>query len=325
MNRCALTIRMLMILRARGTKYPVSTRVLAQELETNPRNIREFKKELVTAGFNIIEKKGPYGGYMLDEEQLMPVTRLTEEEMAALEEGISFMKGHPEVSFYPAYRSAMDKVLDVSHQKVPISIRYLESPGEKLSVKLQRMLDLAMEAILQHRILQLEYQGTKNETCLSFELDPYDVIHYRNTYYLVGFSHLRKEYRVYRFSEKRMRSLRKTKDTFLWDSQYQLMSIISRFGIVKKDFKRVKVQVQNDQVDRFEEYKGWGVDMKKKAETAQSTIYSFKSPDRYELYRQIFSFEGKVKLIEPESYREEFMSKIRTFLETGEPYDDSCQ
>lgn len=58
MNRCALTIRMLMILRARGTKYPVSTRVLAQELETNPRNIREFKKELVTAGFNIIEKKG---------------------------------------------------------------------------------------------------------------------------------------------------------------------------------------------------------------------------------------------------------------------------
>ena len=113
MNRCALTIRMLMILRARGTKYPVSTRVLAQELETNPRNIREFKKELVTAGFNIVEKKGPYGGYMLDEEQLMPVTRLTEEEMAALEEGISFMKGHPEVSFYPAYRSAMDKVLDV--------------------------------------------------------------------------------------------------------------------------------------------------------------------------------------------------------------------
>ena len=96
-----------------------------------------------------------------------------------------------------------------------------------------------------------------------------------------------------------MRSLRKTKDTFLWDSQYQLMSIISRFGIVKKDFKRVKVQVQNDQVDRFEEYKGWGVDMKKEAETAQSTIYSFKSPDRYELYRQIFSFEGKVKLIEP--------------------------
>ena len=93
MNRCALTIRMLMILRARGTKYPVSTRVLAQELETNPRNIREFKKELVTAGFNIIEKKGPYGGYMLDEEQLMPVTRLTEEEMAVYKRGRNSKSG----------------------------------------------------------------------------------------------------------------------------------------------------------------------------------------------------------------------------------------
>ena len=40
---------------------------------------------------------------------------------------------------------------------------------------------------------------------------------------------------------------------------------------------------------------------------------------------QIFSFDGKVMIVEPESYREEFTSKIRAFVETGEPYDDSCQ
>lgn len=324
MNRCALTIRMLMILKARGTKNPVSSRVLAQELETNPRNIREFKKELVTAGFNIIEKKGPYGGYMLDENQLMPVTHLTKEEIAALEEGISFMKGHQEVSFYPAFRTAMDKVLDTTNQKSSVSIRYLESPGEKLSDALQKMLDLAIESIMQHRVLQMEYQGTKNESPICFALDPYDVIHYHNTYYLVGFSHLRNEYRIYRFSEKRMRSLSKTKQTFLWDSQYQLMSIVSRFGIIKNDFKRVKVWVHDDQIDRFEEYKGWGIDVKKEKQTSHGAIYSFKSPDRYELYRQIFSFDGKVKILEPENYREEFKMKIHACLETGEPYD-SCQ
>ena len=48
----------------------MNTFELAKELETNPRNIREFKKELVTAGYNIQEVKGRYGGYYLDEDCL---------------------------------------------------------------------------------------------------------------------------------------------------------------------------------------------------------------------------------------------------------------
>ena len=50
MNRCALCIRMLQLLRARGR---MQINEIARELETNPRNIREFKKELETAGYVI--------------------------------------------------------------------------------------------------------------------------------------------------------------------------------------------------------------------------------------------------------------------------------
>ena len=44
MNRINLCIRMLQLLKARGK---MNTTQLASELEVNPRNIREFKKELV--------------------------------------------------------------------------------------------------------------------------------------------------------------------------------------------------------------------------------------------------------------------------------------
>ncbi len=44
MNRTNLCIRMLQLLKARGK---MNTTQLASELEVNPRNIREFKKELV--------------------------------------------------------------------------------------------------------------------------------------------------------------------------------------------------------------------------------------------------------------------------------------
>ena len=69
MNRCALCIRMLQLLRARGR---MQINEIARELETNPRNIREFKKELETAGYVIRQFTGKYGGYQLDEEVLFP-------------------------------------------------------------------------------------------------------------------------------------------------------------------------------------------------------------------------------------------------------------
>ena len=84
LNRTALTIRMLMILKARAIQEPISTEKLAALLETNPRNIREYRKELETAGFTIEHKKGPYGGYLLEKSALFPVPKLTRYETLAL-------------------------------------------------------------------------------------------------------------------------------------------------------------------------------------------------------------------------------------------------
>ena len=93
MNRSAICIKMLMLLKARGK---MNTLELAKELETNPRNIREFKKELVTAGYNIQEVKGRYGGYYLDEDCLFPSLKLTKDEIDALNESRGIVDSHPE-------------------------------------------------------------------------------------------------------------------------------------------------------------------------------------------------------------------------------------
>ena len=74
----------------------MNTSELAQQLETNPRNIREFRKELEVAGYNIKEIKGRYGGYVLDEDDLFPVIRLTNEEVQALDESRYLVSSHKE-------------------------------------------------------------------------------------------------------------------------------------------------------------------------------------------------------------------------------------
>ena len=50
MNRCALCLQMLRLLKARGM---MSRQELADELQTNIRNLSEFRKELETAGYVI--------------------------------------------------------------------------------------------------------------------------------------------------------------------------------------------------------------------------------------------------------------------------------
>lgn len=325
MNRTALTIKMLMILKARGTKRPVSTRELADELETNPRNIREFKKELITAGFNIKEKKGPYGGYILQEDTIFPVLPLTKQEIEALNESQEFMKSHKEIKSYSSYCDALTKVLASSKNGKNVSIQYLQNAVRPIEEKIQEMMDLALQAIGCEYTLCIDYQGANDSRVQTLEVDPYDLIHYRNSYYLVGFSHLRNDYRIYRFSAKRMIKMKMTSKHFLWDSQYQLINVVSRFGLIKKDFKNIKVRVNKDVIDRFEEYDGWGIDIKKIAEDAQNVFYEFKNPDRFELYRQIFSFDGKIEIIDPQSYKKEFNKKIVSFLENGDIYDDACK
>ena len=92
MNRTNLCIRMLQLLKARGK---MNTTQLATELEVNPRNIREFKKELVLAGYNVEEVKGRYGGYILNDEYDLPVTIFSDEQKDALVQSYKFMRTQP--------------------------------------------------------------------------------------------------------------------------------------------------------------------------------------------------------------------------------------
>lgn len=63
MKRSARCIQMLQLLKARGF---LSREELATLLDTNIRNVSEYRKELEEAGYSIISTTGKYGGYQLD-------------------------------------------------------------------------------------------------------------------------------------------------------------------------------------------------------------------------------------------------------------------
>lgn len=63
MNRTAKCIQMLCLLSENDI---IKTGDLAKKLDSNPRNIREYRKELEEAGFQIRYTTGKFGGYSLE-------------------------------------------------------------------------------------------------------------------------------------------------------------------------------------------------------------------------------------------------------------------
>ena len=84
MGKTSNCLKMLQILSS-GRVY--KGQELADILETNIRNIAEYRTELEMAGYYIEGIPGKYGGYRLITQSVIPTVRLNEAEQRALSSG----------------------------------------------------------------------------------------------------------------------------------------------------------------------------------------------------------------------------------------------
>lgn len=312
MNRTSLCIRMLLILKANATKQnPINSKELAQALEVNPRNIREYKRELITAGYNIQEIKGRYGGYYLDETSIFPALRLDKQEEQALLEAKHFIQTQQfekKSSFY----SAVDKVLNSSRDMNLIFPIYMDDPNIQMSKKELSMLHTVQDALEMNHSIELTYQAKRQQASETYLVDPYELIHYHDAYYVLGYNHTRQDYRMYRFSSERMKKVVCSEKRFTRDVDFHVEAHIGKNSLIKGEFYRVTVWVSPAILRLFKEAY-WGLDFREEDEN----IYSFLVEDLYLLYRQLFSFGKDIRILSPEQivneYQERLVSTLRNY------------
>ena len=312
MNRTSLCIRMLEILKARSNKNnPMNANEIASELETNPRNIREYKKELITAGYNIQEVKGRYGGYYLDDQCLFPTLRLTSSEEKALLESRSLLETQ-QYDKKEDYNQAIDKILNTSKDQKIIFPIYMDEPNIKMNKKEIEMFHEAQNALEKGQCLELTYQSKNKKGFETYLVDPYELIHYHHSYYLLGFNHSRNDYRMYRFSKERMKDCIIVNQKFLRDSNFHVEQHIGKSSLFKKPFERIVVKVSPTIVSPFKEV-SWGLDFREESEYT----YSFLVEDLYVFYRNFFSFGKDVEIVSPQKiiddYKERLTSTLRIY------------
>lgn len=312
MNRTSLCIRMLLILKANATKQnPINSKELAQALEVNPRNIREYKRELITAGYNIQEIKGRYGGYYLDETSIFPALRLDKQEEQALLEAKHFIQTQ-QFEKKSSFNSAVDKVLNSSRDMNLIFPIYMDDPNIQMSKKELSMLHTVQDALEMNHSIELTYQAKRQQASETYLVDPYELIHYHDAYYVLGYNHTRQDYRMYRFSNERMKKVVCSEKRFTRDVDFHVEAHIGKNSLIKGEFYRVTVWVSPAILRLFKEAY-WGLDFREE----EKNIYSFLVEDLYLLYRQLFSFGKDIRILSPEQivneYQERLVSTLRNY------------
>ena len=185
MGKAAMCMKMLQILNT-GRVYKCSE--LAALLDTNSRNIIEYKKELEEAGYYIISIPGKYGGYKLDRSDTFPSLKLKEEEKKALIDSLEYILSKKEFIFKKSFHTGMSKVLSSflhSYESQFISVKDegFDTDNEELKDKY-----LAFEKCIKSRkVVDITYLDTNYEES-SFMFHPYKLIYFESEWKVIGWN-----------------------------------------------------------------------------------------------------------------------------------------
>lgn len=296
MNKTALTLQMLMLLQSRGRMKKAE---LAEALDTNVRNIREYKKELIVAGYDIVEFKGRNGGLALNRDCLLPVPDLDAQEIQSLVESRQLIQSHPEFTQSENYNKAIDKILCASHLDRLRPISYLTNARPASDETINRFIQTCQEAARRTLRVQLTYQTRDGQQPETFVVEPYMVFHYNNAYYLAAWSPRRNGWRNYRFSPERMKDCVLTAQRFAPDPDFRLEQVIGKDSLIKGEYKKYEVAVRVHQEHLFKELP-WGDDLHRCREEKGWAYYEFFRDDEINLFNMLFEMHDNVRIMSPE-------------------------
>lgn len=226
MGKSAMCIQMLQILNS-GRVYKASE--LADLLETNPRNIIEYKKELEEAGYYIISIPGKFGGYQLNKPYTIPSLRFTPEEKKALRLANDLLKNDSKILDSRVYQLAMAKVFSSASQNVEVQDTFV-IPGVTLSMSEKEILDRyqTIEFCIKNKtVIEIDFLSVDN-VVRTRKVEPYKLFLYRNVWFVIGYCQRARDFRYFKLT--RIVGYRKTQERFRKHLDYNESDYLGKDG-----------------------------------------------------------------------------------------------
>ena len=308
MGKAAMCIEMLKILNS-GRVYKVYE--LADLLETNPRNVIEYKKELEEAGYYIISIPGKYGGYKLDKTSLIPSLRFTEEEKKALTAGAGYLEARNDFLLKKDFQLAMSKVYSsLKHtepQVEPLIINRF--PLSMLGEEIVARYEAIEKCVIKQCKIEMEYMSLKGEAATRV-FHPYRLFMYNNAWYTIGFDEKTNDIRYFKLN--RIKNFKILSDQrFRRMLSYNESDYFDEFGMRGNgDWYKIKLQLF-DQYATLVTERLYGKNQKVETLADGSAILTCEMQNKESIKVFVLGFGEHCKVLEPEWLKDEVTTTIR--------------
>ena len=282
---------------------------LAEAMETNVRNIPEYRKELQECGYEFESSSGKYGGIKLKESALIPSPSFSKEEKKALNFVSSFIDGQEVIYCRKDYEKAMGKIFaQISgNEEGKVSyVKFLDKSTYALSAEeLKKRCDFFSECIHKRKVVRLVYRTTIKRS-VEEEVEPYELALYHHAWIL--WANSRKEKRLKTIELGHIQSYEATSLGFSRDIFFNERAFEKGEGLAFKD-SPIRVKLRLSPLCPYIGDKEFGPNQKEEPQNDGSLILSFDSKNEEEVVPLVLSLEGECEVLEPQSVRDH-ISKI---------------
>ena len=309
MSKTSQCVQLLKILYSR--KQPVNITELAGELETNPRNIPEYVKELRLIGYDIEPIHGKYGGYVLNRHSIFPSVRLSDDEREAFMAGYEYLLARNDFMEIEHYRQAMQKVAsailnrDAVAEDTLLANRFpLAMPKTELEARY-----LAIQQCISNKtVMEMEYLSQKNEVTKR-TLHPYKLFMYNNAWFVLGFDESKGDIRYFKLN--RIQNYAVQHRNFVQLLTYKESDYFDEYGMKNNgSWYPIKIKLTGNYAMLVKE-RIYGKDQTVEAVDEKSTILSVTMQNKENIKGFVLGFGEHCEVLEPDWLKDEVLESAK--------------
>lgn len=313
MNKTMLCMELLQLL---STHDVMSKNELADALEINPRNIIEYIRTLQDCGYDIVSKKGVYGGYHLNRDCLFPVLNVTREEMNVLQASCSYLEKQADFLEYPIYLKAMSKVLS-SHTSIEESneLTILDRFPLLMSKEdLYQRYHCFQKAMQHHQKCEVDYLSSHNKVKTHL-IHPYKVFVYNGSWFVLAWNE--SVYNFGYFKLNRIQAIRIIDESYTLLKTYKESDFIDEFGMKQNgDYYHIKLEMTDLYTVISERLYGKNQRITKIDD--HLTLFECDMQNKQMILSFVMGFGKKIKVIEPIWLKEMLIEEAKKIIEKQE-------
>lgn len=305
---------MIRILEAR---YGATVEELVDECQVTRRTVYRDLQAITEAGYPLISERQDDGqvlySFITGYSKIPPVTFSLEELMTLyLCRGqLEFLKGTPFqddlAAIFARIRSSMP----------PRSVAHLERLAEASSPRFlgfkdysgqHQLLKDLRQALLKQQSCNLQYRPAKRQRA-SYRIDPYTLLFFKNALYLGGYAHNRQALRL--FAIERIESLELLPERFEVPEDYSAAALTgAAFGLIDDGATQQVELLFDKEIAHLIKERVWHPQQQLEKVSDGSLLLRFDAAGDKEILSWIYSFVPHVRVLGPESLRDQFVDGL---------------